>query len=122
MTHNENISKLKESIDQQSFVRNRDLSQYICVRIRPDICATKELIPTGKEETTKEEMKAKHKFIDRLTDTKNIGIPFAKIEMPSIRLVRIRDATFGNSRGFRSQRDLIVLFMDKHRTVNIIHY
>lgn len=66
-------------------------------------------------------MKALNKITDRLSDNKNVRITFAKLDMSSIRMVRINNAAFVNSRGSRSQLGYIVLILDKHGTTNIIH-
>lgn len=58
----------------------------------------------------------------RLRKTKDVGLNVLSLDMETAKLVLITDASFENSRGYKSQLGYIVLMKDSTGASNTIHY
>lgn len=116
------IEGMKGPHDQKSFDSQRALSQYIGVCTRPDVCANVQLISKGAEPSTSEEHGILSRTIRHLQNTKDMGLTYEKLDMESVKLVLITDASFSNARKLKSQLRYVVLMMDGSENANIIHY
>lgn len=97
------MKKLNFTGSKESFASNRALADYIGVNVRPDMCASLQLIAPGKEAPSKKEMKLLGNTIDFLNETRNQGHEYEKVIMDTAQIVLLRDASFANSRGVKIQ-------------------
>lgn len=100
----------------------RALAQYIGVCSRSDVCAAIQLIALGTDPTTDGEMKGLKKAIQRMSATGTIGLILSPLDMKSVRLVLITDASFDNARDYRRQLGYVILMKDNTGESNIVHY
>lgn len=122
VTQQEKITKLQHPATQKDFTSQRALAQYIGVCTRPDVCANIQLIAPGAQKTTEDEFRTLKKTMDHLSATKERGLTYKRIDMSTMRLIVISDASFANTRNLRSQLGFIILMADETGTANIIHY
>lgn len=89
---------------------------------RPDCCAGVQILAPGKEEIIPTEIIQLGKIITRLIEIRDIGLKYKPLNMESIRMELINDASFGNDRNFKSQLGYLVLLEQDTGTEHIIHY
>lgn len=98
------------------------MCRNIGVSFRPDTCASVKLVASGKEDTTKAEFDVLKKLINRVKDTKKMGLEYVLIEMEDASLMLVTDSSFANSRDEGSQLGFVVLLEYRDGKTNIIHY
>ena len=96
--------------------------QYIGVNVRPDVCAPVQLIAPGNKPTSPEEYKSLQKTTKYLQKTKEQGLNYLPLDLESIRIVLLTDASFANATGMKSQLGYLLLLVDKHENCNVLHY
>lgn len=121
-TQEDKIEAMTDPIDEKSFISVRASAQYIGVNTRPDACANVQLLAPGTEEITKTEFKTLKRTLDHLRETKEDGLTFCPLDMETMRMVLISDASFANARGGKSQLGYIVAMVDGTGRANIIHF
>lgn len=117
----EKIDKLKHADTQYMFNSQRGLFQYVGVNVRPHSCAPIQLIAPGNQPTTDEEYKLT-RSIKFLQQAKTQGLNFVKLNISTIRLVLIKDSSFGNALGLKSPLGYVTLIVDGEDRCNIVHY
>lgn len=80
------------------------------------------MIAPGAELTTAEEFKILEKTIKHLKKTKKVGLRFKKLNLDTVKVVVLTDASFVNSRGLRCLLGLFMLLTDGDGISNIIHF
>lgn len=86
------------------------------------MCGNIQLIEPGATETTKVEYNTLRKTFRHLKAKKETGLTYHRLDMKSIRLVVITDASFDIENELRSQLGYLMLMVDATGTANIIHY
>lgn len=112
-----------EPADNSSdFISQRALAQYIGVNVRPDICAPVQLIAPGKNEVTDKDIKSLKKTTKFLKETIEQGLTFVPLNLETMRLVLMTDASFANAQGMKSQLGYLIMLVDDEGNCNIVHY
>lgn len=97
------------------------MEKYICVKLRSEICAPVQLFAPGSLPTTDIQQKVLKKALKLMIETKDQGLNYTKLELPSSKLVLLSDAPFVNATGLKSQLGYIILMVDKNDNFNILN-
>lgn len=62
------------------------------------------------------------KAVDHMKQTRLQGLQLVAIDMSTVRVVALSDASFANASGMRSQIELAVLMSDGKQNASIVHY
>ena len=122
MTHGEKIDKLECVETQKAFVSQKALAQYIGVNVRPDVCASIQLVAPGSKPTSDEEYKTFKRTVKSMIATRDQGLNFIKLDIPSTKLILLTDASFANAEGMKSKLGYMIAMVDKFKRCNIIHF
>ena len=115
----------KKRYDEEADIEvtiDRESGDYVTKRRCPDVCAPVQLIAPGKSPTTQQEMRSLRKTTKFLKETADQGLNFVKLDIDTIRLVLLTDASFANAEGMKSQLGYLVLMVDGNGNCNIVHY
>lgn len=91
------ISKLDFSTTQKDFASNRALAGYIGHKIRPDECASVQLIEPGSGDTTDEEFKILLKIVTFIKYTTGNPLCLVPAYLSTAKLFLYCDASFSNA-------------------------
>lgn len=118
----EKIDRLHMVDTQVEFNSQRALAQYVGVNVRPDVCAPIQLIAPGSQPTTDAEFKSLRRSTKFLKETRTQGLNFTPLNLETVRLVLLSDASFGNAAGLKSQLGYLIMMVDSDDNCNIVHY
>lgn len=121
INQSDKIDKFDIPHDEKNFACQRSMAQYIGVNFRPDICAPVQLIAPGSQMTTTTEYATLSKVIKHLKGSKHECLRYTKVDMGTARMVVLTDASFGNSKGMKSQLGFVVLLVDEVLKYNLVH-
>lgn len=96
--------------------------QYAGVKTHPYICARVLLIAPGIDPVTGEEFKHLKKTIRHLHKIREVGFTYSPLDIASIRLLLLTDASVSNLRRFKSQLGYLLIIVDDDGRSNIIHH
>ena len=116
------IRRLEPADNSSDFISQRALAQYIGVNVRPDICAPVQLIAPGKNEVTDKDIKSLKKTTKFLKETIEQGLTFVPLNLETMRLVLMTDASFANAQGMKRQLGYLIMLVDDEGNCNIVHY
>lgn len=122
LTQEAKIQKLNIPTDEKAFISHRALAQYIGVSVRPDVCAPVQLVAPGNQPITKPEYSQLTRSIKFLKSTARTGLKFVPLDIDTMRVVIMSDASFANARGGKSQLGFVIAMVDKNNRANIVHY
>jgi hypothetical protein len=113
----------KEAIVDDDIVSVRAAMQYIATSYRPDIAAPCQLLALrvgrGAYRST---YKAVKKLVQICHDTANQGLEFVRLDLETVRIVVLCDASFANADAYRSQLGFAFLMVDGNNNANLEHY
>lgn len=114
---NDKVDNLEKAETPNTFPNQRAVTQYIGVNSRPDICASVKLIAPERYPTTIPEYKSFSKILKFLRSSKHDVLSFVILDMSTVKLIDISDASFANAQGMRRQLEYIILMEDWQTTV-----
>lgn len=79
-------------------------------------------IAPGAERNSKEQLKSLRKVSELLKETSDQGISLVLLDLETLKLVVVTDASFYNTNNFRIQMGFVVMMADADSRDNIIHY
>lgn len=111
MMQEEKIAKLAFAESDKEFLSNRVLAQTLGLTSDQKFVPI-QLLEPDKEPPIMHEKKALHKIKALIKETAYDGPDFFKLDLDTIRLVLITDASFANSRDMKSQLGYLILMVD----------
>lgn len=96
--------------------------QYIGVDCIPKFCATVQLIVPGSTKVDKAQFKSLGRAIHLLKEINDNGLDFVKLDIASLRVVFLSDASFAKVVGMNSELGFVILSADGHKCSNMVLY
>ncbi len=118
----EKLQDLTNATTPTEFHSTRAKLQYIGVMSRPDICAQTQLLSNGTSDPSNEDYKKLNKIVEWCNKTSNIGLTYKALDLDTCRLCLFTDASFANSKNFKSQIGFLLALVDGNNVANILHY
>lgn len=122
ITQEDKIYRIRTPTSQAELASQRALAQYVGVNTRPDVCAAIQLVAPGSKPPTPAEFKSFAKTVKFMQQTKPQGLSFVPLDLTTMRLLLVTDASFANTDNAKSQLGYVILMVDKRGRSNIVHY
>lgn len=122
MTQAEKFNSLTFVTNADEFKRVVASVQYICNCIRPDICTAVQLLASNVSGPSDVQIKDLNSAVKHCISTSDTVLRFVPLDLASLRLVLVTDASFANAPELKSQLSFVVLIGDKDSRANILHY
>lgn len=86
------------------------------------MCAAVQLIAPGNSPNTEADFSSLAKTIRYLQATKTRGLTYVPLDLRTVPIIILTDASFANATRLRSQLGYVILILDAKQRANIVHY
>lgn len=89
---------------------------------RRSLCYNAELLLSWTENPTEQDIEQLNKIIKYCQTSNQQELNFIHIDLKSAKLLLFTDASFANTRNYKSQLGCVIVFPDNSQRVNVVHY